>query len=169
MNNPNFGASKFGISWTTLIFVLLSWATLNVMYCIWMWKFINRVLPQPELKNGRVLCIVSFALFAWASAFDVTPYTEDFGSLLFIGGTIILWVLSFKTRPFFQQMLMDAGISYELKGLWLFIFPFYYQYYVACNAETLAIARPQPVQPHNPPVQPQPEGRKGPDLRKKTD
>lgn len=148
-------AQYFGITFSTLHFILLNIATLGIFYFIWMWKFINRVSSDTDKSTNRVLVIVIFACYSWASVFssaatDVSLYdnfiemAESSGIFSVIGGMIYLAylvltiVLSFKTKRSFEQLLEKNNCRKQLNGILCFIIPFIYQYYITYNAETLA-------------------------------
>lgn len=133
-------AEYFRLSWSTLIFVLLNIATLGIFYYIWIWRFINKISTEIDKGTNRTLTIIAFSLSAWVEGVMYVPQDMSdvaiFCTLTLIS-VIIFIVLSFRTKNSFEQFLFKNNYKIMLNGFWCFLIPFWYQYYIAFNAEEI--------------------------------
>lgn len=136
----NFARLKFDIRWSTFKFILLNVATLGFITWIWMWKLANRTGSENEQDGNRVLALLFYSFSAWCMAFSYSD--DEFSSLLAFGfnitSLVLLEVLSFKVKALLEKMLVQADCPIRMKGLWCFLFPFWYHYYIIYNAEDIS-------------------------------
>lgn len=103
------------------------------------------------LGSNKVLAILLFSFAGWSSLIvEGAISTGDLGVILLAGGlsqllslafVVFLIILSFKTKRDFEQFLASKNTPVSLNGFLLFILPFWYQYYVAYNANTISAAQ----------------------------
>lgn len=134
-------AQYFKLSWSTFIFILLNVATWGLFYLIWIWRFINKISPDFDRNTNRTLAIIAFAFYGWSQAVEYAePEVGTGGALSGLFSLIycvLIIVLSFRTKKSFEQFLFNNNCKIMLNGFFCFIIPFWYQYYIAYNAEEI--------------------------------
>ena len=134
-------AQFFKLTWSTWIFILINVATFGLFYLIWIWKFINKISPDFDRSTNRTLTIIAFSCFGWMDV--IGEIEEEMGTggalsgLFYLAYLVLIITLSFRTKKSFEQFLFNNNYKIVLNGFWCFLIPFWYQYYIAFNAEEI--------------------------------
>ncbi len=139
-----FGKNFFNIEMTTMNFVLLNIATLNVFFFFWMYNMcnsINKYYKGIKISIVLVVCMIAFSV--WSDVLidmDEVVRSRDFALkvfalLIFSVSPALAIGISFKSRSYIQNMLAEHGLPAQLNGFLCFIFAGFYQYYCIRNAE----------------------------------
>lgn len=134
-------AQYFKLTWSTWIFILINVATFGTFYFIWIWKFINKISSDFDKNTNRTLTIIAFALIGWSEVMEDAEQGMGTGGavsgLFYLIYLVLIITLSFRTKKSFEQFLLKNNYNIVLNGFWCFLIPFWYQYYIAFNAEEI--------------------------------
>lgn len=142
-----FARTRFGLNWSTFIFIILSITTCGAIFLIWIWNFANRISSAHARRTNRVLVILYFALVSWGPLLfqphrllyildrDAYYAWMSVTMAFVIPGLVLLIILSFRTKAELERMLAENGMPQSVNGVLCFFFPFLPQYYVVWNAE----------------------------------
>lgn len=147
-----FGKKFFNVEMTTMNFILLNMATLNVFFFFWICNMCDSINKYyNEIKFTKVLVICMIAFFMWGDVLlDPDDIRRDQALFfltfsIFVAGPILAIVISFKSRPYIEKMLAEHGVPSQLNGFLCFIFAGFYQYYCIRNAEVRYRGQSAPI------------------------
>lgn len=148
-NETDMKASNLTMQdYSTLKFVGLNILTLNTLMFIWMWKLINTLSNKLNKSTNIILAISIFAIAVWSdiiSGMIDEEIIEYFPTLIFWGyflvlvEYVLLIILSLRSKSEIENYLNNISKPYNLKTVWCFIFPFYYQYYILYNIDKIKV------------------------------
>lgn len=142
-----FARTRFGLNWSTFLFVILVIVSCGILFTIWMWNFANRISSDYARRANRVLLILYFALMSWGPILfqphrllyylDRDAYMGWMAVTMafVIPALVLLIILSFRTKSELERRLAENGMPQRVNGVLCFFFPFLPQYYVVWNAE----------------------------------
>lgn len=181
---------KLGLEWSTFLFIILNIATVNFLMVGWIWRYANIFRGFERHNLYRILSIISLACAGWAiylmyiggslvaeragidprsgyviieqvaNLFNAVDVLSILSMILGLGAWVLFIIISLMSKDDYEKLLAGDGTPLKLKGIFCFLFPYYYQYYVAYNAGAISMREQasaviQPVQPASQPANPQ--------------